>query len=61
VFAGEPLLEVTAPIAEAQLAARSGPRDPREPRPVPVAFSQQAERLHEQAHQDVARRVAATQ
>jgi len=25
-----------------------------------VAFSQQAERLHEQARQDVARRVAAT-
>ena len=31
-----------------------------EPRPVPVAFSEQAERLREQARQDVARRVAAT-
>ena len=32
-----------------------------EPRPVPVAFSERAERLREQGREDVARRVAATQ
>jgi hypothetical protein len=31
-----------------------------EPRPVPVVFSEGAERLRQQAHQDVARRVAVT-
>jgi nicotinate phosphoribosyltransferase len=31
-----------------------------EPRPVPVVFSERAERLRQQAHQDVAGRVAAT-